>query len=433
MKKLIILFLCVTLAFSCSFLAFSQPSASKGETSASKQNALSVRSIRQTGAGADYVSFKWESAPGASKYIVYILNEKSKEYGFVAETAETAVTVNGLEEGKTYRFKIQPVSINGKGESVGDLSKELAAVTAPVKVGSVTCDGIGLNSVKLKWSKASAANAYRVYVYDIKTEKYALFGETVKTSLTVTGLEENRLYTFSVQSIHRDENFEADGQMSEPFSEFTNKKGLPVTNAQAVQRYNEAVNSVKAQENVTVNYTKQITTNFVSCSKRQLSRTVANQLSLLDGEIGGTYVFRSGYSGGVYINTLIQPYGKQATLKGSDIKKFSAKTKDGVTTLSLTLKKESAAYKNKTTYEPTVNSRAVSGIKLENVVIKPMKLIKATQTFTNTVLTVKIKDDIPVSLEIKCPVSVKANCKVATLSFNTTVKYEITEKYKFSQ
>ncbi|MCM1543905.1 MAG: fibronectin type III domain-containing protein [Ruminococcus sp.] len=435
MKKAVSFILCIVALFGCTFAVFGETG--EAVTSAAQEKkeieVEQVKAAKQTDASYASVTLKWKAVSGADGYRVYQYDEKEDNYAIaVKSTSETTAEIKGLKAGASFNFKVRAYAKNDSGKTVwGKPSDDIAASTAPGTVTGITTTDIELDSITISWKAVTGANGYQVYIYDREREKFVLCGSSDSNSFTCGKLESNRLYTFKVRAFRNETGFKAIGELGNAFSEFTHKKGAPITNAQAAKIYNTAVNKAKQRTDMTVKYSKEIQTKAVSCSKQSLFSTVSNQMNLHDGKITQDYTFASNRWSSTKPNDIIEPMGKDSAVRGCDIKSFAYENKDGVVTLKIVLVSEKANYDGKTTALPSRNKRVMSSVKLQSIVTKPIKVKNAVQTYQGTTLTVKAKGGELTALSLKSPVKVDANCKVSTLSFKTTVNYTVIEKYTF--
>lgn len=379
------------------------------------------------------ISIHWKAAKNAENYGVYIYNEKSGEYELTAAETKNSAQIKSLKPGKVYRFKVQGFS-EYNGETVlGQMSEPLIAVTACKKVGTIVTSGIEKSSIRLSWSKVSGATSYEVWLYDRENQRFSLNMIVQTNTAEIKNLLQNTIYSFKIRAVKEAQAAVSYGKFSEIYSEFTDTSGLPCTKAQAAKLYNKTVNSAKSEKNVKVAYTKQIDTKTVSCSKNSLLRTVKNIMNLFSGKISPTYNFSSGKSAGVSLNSILEPYGKNATIRGNDIKSFSVKKESGKTVLTITLKADKSSYDGTTTSQPPKNGRAVQVPSLETLRTSPIKVKSAQQSFKGTTLCAKIsKSGRLESLKVSCNATISASCRVSTVNFKTVVGYTLKEQYKMT-
>ncbi|MGN0468729.1 MAG: fibronectin type III domain-containing protein [Acutalibacteraceae bacterium] len=443
-KRLLSLFLSFVLMLSLSGSAFgtngfitTKPAPAlteKEKTSASQKPDIGkVEQLEAYQTTETSISIHWKAVKDAENYGVYIYNEKSGDYELTAAETKNSAQIKSLKPGKVYRFKVQGFS-EYNGETVlGQMSDELIAVTACKKVSGIVTTNIEKSSIRLSWSKVSGATSYEVWIYDRENRRFSLNIITQTNTAEIKNLSKNTIYSFKVRAVKEAQSAVSYGKFSGIYSEFTDTSGLPCTKAQAAKLYNKTVNNAKKEKNVKVAYTKQIDTKTVSCSKNSLLRTVKNIMNLFSGKISPTYNFSSGKSAGVSLNSILEPYGKNASIRGNDIKSFSAKKENGKTVLKITLKADKSSYDGTTTSQPPKNGRAVKVPSLETLKTSPIKVKSATQSFKGAVLSAKIsKNGKLENLSISCQAEIAASCRVATVNFKTVVGYTLKEQYKMT-
>ncbi len=75
------------------------------------------------------ITLNWSAVPGATIYEIYQYNNSSKSWENVGSSVATTYTVNGLEDGTTYKFKVRACKILNNEQHDGDYSSELQAQT----------------------------------------------------------------------------------------------------------------------------------------------------------------------------------------------------------------------------------------------------------------------------------------------------------------
>lgn len=380
-------------------------------------------------------TLSWEKSEGSDFYGIYIFSETKKKYRKLDTTENLSYTVTGRKASKSYLLKVVGMRFDDNlNVKKGKMSKPLAVRTSPAKVKSLHSTDIGKNYIIVRWNAVSGATAYRVYMYSRSIEKFKFLASTKGTEYTVEGLSKGMLYTVKVRAVYIDEKVKLFGEYSDDLLEYTQTSGSIHTNAQAAKYYNGLINGVKAKKAITVTRSKTVSAKAEKTSKFSLLMTVQNLLNMFKGTKKETRAFSGGTSGGKALTGFVQPYGRNASLRGKDIKTFAIKENGGLKTISLTLAESSSAIdgKNKKISFASSTGRAVKGINITKKNVVPVSIISGTQTYPGTKLTVKIGAAGGVrALSIYNPVNVDADCTVSSLKFNTKSVYTVKEKYDF--
>ncbi len=143
---------------------------------------------------------KWNASKGADGYAVYRRGpDTNSKYVFLGFTTATTYEVKGIPAGRLQKVNIYPYSIiNGKkiyGENMV-ITRSAAPATPTLKQTSATT-----KSVKLSWNKVTCATAYRIYLYNSKTNKYELKDTVKGTSKTISGLSAGTSYKARIIAI----------------------------------------------------------------------------------------------------------------------------------------------------------------------------------------------------------------------------------------
>lgn len=175
-------------------------------------------------ADTNSIVLKWNRIDSADAYRVSILkNGKFTEY---KTTVARMCTVEGLESGKSYTFKVSvlnKIKANKYSELIA--SEEIVVTTkVPEKVEkkkpgipgapSVTAEA-STNSITLRWKKVTDADAYQVRIYNSSKNKYEKYKNVYGKSCTVTGLESGTEYRFKVVSLYSVKNKYSEGKSTD--------------------------------------------------------------------------------------------------------------------------------------------------------------------------------------------------------------------------
>lgn len=97
-------------------------------------------------------------------------------------------------------------------------------VKAPAAPATVIVHSKTKNSVTIKWTGVSKADAYIVYVYNTKTAKYEKYKTVSKNSCVIKGLKKNTSYKIKVSSVTKSNGKSAEGKKSKTLTVKTKSK-----------------------------------------------------------------------------------------------------------------------------------------------------------------------------------------------------------------
>ena len=119
------------------------------------------------------VALRWQKVAGAQYYRIYQYNTSTKKYVRVANTKNLSYTIKNKAAGTTYYYLVRAYFVNANKQeflspyTVKDNVKAVTLCKAPAVKAAVS----GQN-VTLSWGKVTGAVYYRVFRYDVKTQKY---------------------------------------------------------------------------------------------------------------------------------------------------------------------------------------------------------------------------------------------------------------------
>lgn len=175
-------------------------------------------------AGTDSIVLKWNKIEGADAYRVSFLNNgKFSEY---KTTTAKMCTVDGLESGKSYTFKVSVLNKVKANKYSELISSEKITVTTTVpeivekpkpgipEAPSVTAEA-STDSITLRWKKIKSADAYQVRIYNSEKNRYEKYKNVYGRSCTVTGLKSGTEYKFKVISLYSVRNKYSEGKSTD--------------------------------------------------------------------------------------------------------------------------------------------------------------------------------------------------------------------------
>lgn len=150
------------------------------------------------------VTLEWDEVDGADGYVLYRYSAAKKTYIAVDSFEETYRTVENLDCGTTYRFKVAAYK-EKKGKKAAQKQSEMIKIKTDNMPAPSNITGTGTsNSIKLKWNGVDGIEAYRVYYTDHDSNNYKVFGIVKKNECNVTGLKTETIYHFKVESLLKD-------------------------------------------------------------------------------------------------------------------------------------------------------------------------------------------------------------------------------------
>lgn len=160
-----------------------------------------VSGLKFSSATSSSYKLSWKSVSGASGYVVYRYDSKTKKYVKIATVKSNSYTVKSLSSAKANNYRVRAYKKSSTLTCYGSYSSTLSAVTAPKNPSGLKASSITKNSVKLSWKKTSGATQYEVYKYIVSSKKYVLVGKTSSTSLTVKKLKAKTKYMFCLKAV----------------------------------------------------------------------------------------------------------------------------------------------------------------------------------------------------------------------------------------
>lgn len=390
------------------------------------ENLSFVKSLR----GA--VILSWDKTEGAYAYNIFVKTNKDKKFKYCLTVKNNNVTVNIDNEGGL-QFKVRAFCYDSGKAVFGDFSEAVGGVTAPAGVSKLYTSKIENDSITLYWNKAAGATGYRVYIYDRDKKKFVLYKRTSRTIMTVASLKRDTLYTFKVLSYKRIDNSTAFGDYSEEYKEYTYNSGsLPHTKAQAAQFYNNYINKLKQEQNMTVAYKKSIDTQYISCTKKNLATSVKNTLNLFQGTLNETCKYVNGESDAKSVNKLIEPYGKNAGLERDDIKKYTAKKDGDSIILTVTLKSENKYYNRGKKMQKSYYDSVLSLPNYKSLKTAPFVIESADSYYSGGTMAIKVTEKAVTYFKVDAAVLSNIGFSVSEIKGNAIIAYELKENYKIT-
>jgi hypothetical protein len=180
------------------------------------------------------VQLSWSKIADADGYVIYRYDSSKDKYvtAKVVESGSTCnVSVNGLTSGKTYKFRVRAYKLAENGKAWSDKSNLVTAKTETVSGTNYTASASYNKAIRLRWSKVSDADGYRIYRYSTEKKKYITV-KTIRggenTVYTVSGLAFGKNYKFKIRAYKSDSSGTVWSSASEVYTAATKSVSAPV-------------------------------------------------------------------------------------------------------------------------------------------------------------------------------------------------------------
>lgn len=155
-----------------------------------------VTDLKQTDSYSYAVDIAW--APQEhSTYTVQISNDKQTWTTTVEGLTQANCHVMGLDPSSDYYVRVQATSTTDATST--EWSDAIHVATATEATSNITQTSATESSATFVWDAVTNADSYNVYIVENGVEKFV--GNTVTPNYTVTGLDNNTKYEFSVESV----------------------------------------------------------------------------------------------------------------------------------------------------------------------------------------------------------------------------------------
>lgn len=145
--------------------------------------------------GTELVSLSWNSAPGATGYLVLESLSVGGPYGPAGTSSGATFTATGLADGTVYYFEVEAANVSGGSPP----SATASALTNPAPPSAVVGTG-GYGQVSLSWTSALSATGYEVFRSGSVGGPFSPVGATAGTSLVDGGLTNGATWYYVVES-----------------------------------------------------------------------------------------------------------------------------------------------------------------------------------------------------------------------------------------
>lgn len=158
--------------------------------------------LKATTKSTSSIDLTWKAAKGATGYNIYRATSKNGKLKKVASVLDTSYTDKGLKKGTTYYYAVAAYVTASGSEVVSEYSNKVSAAATSPAPSSVTVKKSKAGTAVIKWSKATGASGYEVYIAPKggKFTKVATITDPSKLSYTKTGLTKGKTYNVKIRS-----------------------------------------------------------------------------------------------------------------------------------------------------------------------------------------------------------------------------------------
>lgn len=160
-------------------------------------NVAAPTNLKVTSATTSSVTLSWTGTANAAGYIVY--QSSGSGWTQLKDLSDKTFTVDSLEAGKTYSFKVVAYETAKKYQSANAATGTFRTITATPEAPYVT--GLSETSATFSWAEVTGADGYTVYKSD-DMSTWTEYTSSSTNSATVTGLDASKTYGICVAAYH---------------------------------------------------------------------------------------------------------------------------------------------------------------------------------------------------------------------------------------
>jgi fibronectin type 3 domain-containing protein len=156
--------------------------------------------LSTTNIGLASIGLSWTGIVGATGYTIQYQVSGQSSWTLFGSTAYTNSTVSGLNPATSYNFQL--VATNSYGNSSPATLSNITTGNLPSTPSNLTSSAVTSSSMTLSWTPVAGANLYNI-LYQVSTaQNWSNFGNSIGTSVTITGLNANTSYDFQVLAVN---------------------------------------------------------------------------------------------------------------------------------------------------------------------------------------------------------------------------------------
>lgn len=166
----------------------------------------------------DSITIYWDEINDAYRYIVYQYNSVTGKYEELESTNKNTLTLEYLNPGDEFLFKVACVKIIDRKECIGTPSAELKVGTNLPAVRGAMMASHTPTSVKLNWVKVNKATGYEIAVFNPMTNQYETAGTTENNFIVFNDLTPMQTYKYKIMAFREEDGNKITGTYSSPIT-----------------------------------------------------------------------------------------------------------------------------------------------------------------------------------------------------------------------
>ena len=172
------------------------PNVSKAATvSVGKVNGLTEVSV-----GTSTINLKWNKVKNATGYRIYILNSETNKFEYYGYSKTNSFEMSKLKSATEYTIRVRAYITKNNKKYFGKYSSNIIASTRPRQVKNIVMDSKTDNNICVSWDKVPRATGYRIYLYNLETEKFEYYGYSKTNSFEMSNLKSASEYKIRIRA-----------------------------------------------------------------------------------------------------------------------------------------------------------------------------------------------------------------------------------------
>jgi len=148
-----------------------------------------------------YISINWDKAGSETSYKIYRSQGNTDNFELIGSSINTSYTDNDIS-GETHYYKLVSVKKTSESEMSVNYASALSKIPSLSIPSNLTASVQDYNSILLSWNPVEYASEYKIYQGNNEQDISSYLTTTSNYSYTVTGLEADTNYWFTVSALN---------------------------------------------------------------------------------------------------------------------------------------------------------------------------------------------------------------------------------------